>query len=99
MICNNDYETSTQYLLHYSPYTKERMTLLDRIKCIHCGILELSDAVMTKIILFEDFALLWHRGVVVITTADLHSTKPELTFCTDSNPAGLVLEICDGGDL
>ena len=30
---------------------------------------------------------LWHRGVVVITTAQLHSTKPELRFCAGSNPA------------
>ena len=27
------------------------------------------------------------RGVVVITTAQLHSTKPELRFCAGSNPA------------
>ena len=26
--------------------------------------------------------ILWHRGVVVITTAQLHSTKPELRFCS-----------------
>ena len=29
-----------------------------------------------------------HHGVVVITTAQLHSTKPELRFCTGSNSAG-----------
>ena len=29
---------------------------------------------------------LWRRGVVVITTAQLHSTKPELRFCAGSNP-------------
>ena len=27
-------------------------------------------------------SLRWHGGVVVITTAQLHSTKPELKFCT-----------------
>ena len=27
------------------------------------------------------------RGVVVITTAQLHSTKPKIRFCTGSNPA------------
>ena len=43
--------------------------------------------------------LLWRRGVVVITTAQLHSTKPELRFCTGSNPACSVLEIRDGEDL
>ena len=40
------------------------------------------------------------RGyVVVMTTAQLYSTKPELRFCVGSNPAGGVLEIRDGEDL
>ena len=38
-------------------------------------------------------------GVVVITTAQLHSSKPELSLCADSNPARGVSEICDGEDL
>ena len=29
----------------------------------------------------------WHYGVVVITTVQLHSTKPEIRFCTGSNLA------------
>ena len=37
--------------------------------------------------------------VVVITTAQLHSTKPELRFCTGSNPAHSVSEIGNGEDL
>ena len=42
----------------------------------------------------------WRRGVVVIiTTAQLHPTKPELRFCAGSNPACSVPEICNGGDL
>ena len=41
----------------------------------------------------------WHRGVVVITTTQLHSTKPELGFCAGSNPARGVSEIHDGEDL
>ena len=32
----------------------------------------------------------WRRGVVVITTAQLHSTKLELSFCAGSNPAQMV---------
>ena len=40
--------------------------------------------------------MVWHHGVVVITTAQLHSTKPELRFCASSNP---VSEIRDGEDL
>ena len=43
--------------------------------------------------------LSWCRGVVVITTAQLHSTKPELRFCTGSNPARGVSEIRDGEEL
>ena len=39
------------------------------------------------------------RGVVAITTAQLHSTKPELSFCADSNPAHGMSEIRDGEDL
>ena len=42
---------------------------------------------------------LWHRGVVIITTAQLHSTKPELRFYAGSNPARGVLAIRDGEDL
>ena len=36
---------------------------------------------------------------MVITTAQLHSSKPELRFCTGSNPARGVSEIRDGEDL
>ena len=38
-------------------------------------------------------------GVVVITTAHLHSTNPELRFCAGSNPARGVSEIRNGEDL
>ena len=41
---------------------------------------------------------LWRRGVVVITTAQLHSTKSELRFCAGSNPGRGVSEIRDGED-
>ena len=52
--CSNEIETSTHYLLHNPTYTKERMTLLNKIKRINCGILEFSDAVVTKILLLGD---------------------------------------------
>ena len=41
----------------------------------------------------------WRRDVVVITTAQLYSTKPELRFYPGSNPARNVPEIRDGEDL
>ena len=43
--------------------------------------------------------IVWRRGVVVVTTAQLHSTKPELKFCGGSNPAHGMGEICDSEDL
>ena len=41
----------------------------------------------------------WRRGVAVLATAQLHSTKAELRFCASSNPACSVSEIRDGEDL
>ena len=41
---------------------------------------------------------LWRGGVVVIITAQLHSTKSELRFCTGANPARGVSETRDGED-
>ena len=45
-----------------------------------------------------NFRVLWLRDVVVITTAQLHLTKPELRFCPDLNPACGVSDIRDGED-
>ena len=42
---------------------------------------------------------LWRHGVVVITTAQLHLTEPELRFCAGSNPARGVSEIRANVDL
>ena len=41
----------------------------------------------------------WSRGVLVITTVQLHSTKPELRFYAGSHPARVMSEIRDGEDL
>ena len=42
---------------------------------------------------------MWRRGVVVITTAQLHSAKPELRLCAGSNPVRGVSDIRAGEDL
>ena len=42
---------------------------------------------------------MWRCGVVVIITAQLHSTKPELSSRAGSNPARSLSEIRDGEDL
>ena len=41
----------------------------------------------------------WRCGVVIITTAQLHITKPELRLSKGSNPARGVSEIRDAEDL
>ena len=38
----------------------------------------------------------WCRGVAVITTTQIHSAKPEFSFCAGSNPVRGVSEIYDG---
>ena len=55
--CGNEIETSTHYLLHCPTYANERMTLLNKIESVNCSILEFSDAVVTKILLFGDSTL------------------------------------------
>ena len=47
----------------------------------------------------NDKVLRSYDGAVVITTAQLHSTKPALGFCAGSNPARGISEIRDGEDL
>ena len=48
----------------------------------------------------SDICFLYTKPLhLVIATAQLHSTKPELRFCAGSNPARCVLEIRDGEDL
>ena len=54
--------------------------------------------IKTKIKKYEQ-KVIRRRGVVVITTAQLHATKPALWFCAGSNPDRGVLEIRDGKDL
>ena len=45
------------------------------------------------------YSLLTEDTEDIITTAQLHSTKPELRFCAGSNPARVVSEFPDGEDL
>ena len=53
---------------------------------------------MRVVLMQTNFKLVRH-GVVVIATAQLHSSKSELRFCAGSNPARVVSEIRDGEDL
>ena len=46
--------------------------------------------------LIEKIVVPW---LVVITTAQFHSTKPKLRFCAGSNPARCMSEIHYGEDL
>ena len=58
-----------------------------------------KDQMKEKLIPLRDNLQKWCHGVVVITTAQIHSSKPELRFCKGSKPACSVSEIWDGEDL
>ena len=45
------------------------------------------------------YSLLWRRGVVFITTAQIHSANPEITFCVGSYPACRMSKIHNGENL
>ena len=59
---------SIYYLLHCSTYTKERMTLLKKIKSINCSILEFSDVVVRNILLFGDNTLSDSSNTVILNS-------------------------------
>ena len=56
-LCGNDIDTYSHFLLHYTTYSNERMTLLNKIKNFNYGILVLSDTIMAKTLLFGDSLL------------------------------------------
>ena len=47
-LCGNDAETSSHFLLDCPTYSKKRMTLLNKIRNINNGILELSNTIMAQ---------------------------------------------------
>ena len=73
--------------------TKERYTLMITET-------KLVDSFPAFQFLIQGFCVsTWRSGVVVITTTQLHSTKPEPRFRAGSSPARGVSEIRDGEDL
>ena len=64
-----------------------RMRLLSYVLKIDYVIFKYKKMFQTE----PDFSICdisWCPGVVVITTVQIYSTKPELRFCADSDPAG-----------
>ena len=66
--CGNEIETSTHYLLHCPTYTNERMTFLNKIKSVNCSILELSDAVVTQILLLGGNTLIDSSNTFILNS-------------------------------
>ena len=66
--CGNDTETSTHYLLHCPTSTNEIMILLNKIKLMKCDILEFSDAVVTKILLFGNNTLRVSSNTLILNS-------------------------------
>ena len=78
--------------MKYSRFTFTRYTVSNSPKVARAKLL----IVITS---FFHIRNLWWRGAVVITTAQLHSTKAELRFCAGSNPTRGVSEIRNSEDL
>ena len=70
---------------------------------IHCIITHIKHCIIIKYSCNNSYKTsyktLWHHGVVVITTAQLPSTKSELRFCAGSIPARGLSNICNGENL
>ena len=63
-------------------------------------VIDVDEVVLTVVVLEKMVSKeVVTKNLVVITTEQLHSTKPELRFCAGSNPARGVSEIRDGEDL
>ena len=60
--------TSTHYLLHCLSCSNRRMTLLNKI---NCSILEFSDAVVAKILLFRDNTLSDPSNILILNSSYL----------------------------
>ena len=86
---------------HLAPHTVRIQCTVPNVDAILFHLLPLVRSRILPALLFWFICYysLWRRGVTVITTAQLHSTKPELRFCAGSNPACSVSEIRDGEDL
>ena len=69
------------------------------VNAVYVAKLLISGIVPSISVIYIIICLTRCLGVVVITAAQLHSTKPELRFCAGSNPARGVSEIRDGEDL
>ena len=75
------------------------ITEIDDAEIIECCIIN-SNLYYIEIINWRwQLFFLWRRGVVVITTEQLYSTKSELRLCAGSNSAREVSEIHGGEDL
>ena len=64
----NDMETYSHFLHHCPTYSNERMTLLNKIN----GILEISDTIMTKTLLFGDGPLVDSTSTLMLNSTNDH---------------------------
>ena len=95
----------TEYLTVFSPnagkYSPEKASYLDTfhtvIKTSYWWFRKWTQKWLMESLSYDQTAIFF--GVVVIITAQLHSTKPELRFCAGSNPVHGLSEIRDGEGL
>ena len=76
----------------------QKLRIVNKVTYLYLSI-DLSIYVYIYIYIYIFNILPYRRGAVVVITAQLHSTKPELSFCARSNPARGMSEIHDVEDL
>ena len=54
--CGHGIESTTHFFLHYPLFTNERYTLLSTLRSIHCNLLNNTDFVLTKTLLFGNLS-------------------------------------------
>ena len=93
-------EVNLTEIFNFEKVFCHRRILYQNSKCLQ-GLDRYSLALngVTTMIISTCSILLWRHSVVVITTAQLYSTKSELRFCTESNPAHGVSKIRSGEDI
>ena len=69
-LCGIDIETSSHFLLHCPRHSSEKMTLLNKIKNTNYGIIELSNMIMTKTVLFLRSSLRDSTNTLILNSID-----------------------------
>ena len=67
-LCGQDIETTIHFLLNCPQYLTNRITFLDKIRMISSDLIEKSDNVLSKILLFGDTSLSIENNTLILNS-------------------------------